>query len=73
MAGMEAAILFEVQRRIGVRQSSSASAGFLEAAAAVCGGLDMLAVLEVLDELNSLAGTDDNVPFRQLVAEFRPS
>ena len=60
--------LFEVQRRIGV-DSLLGLGRLLGSGGSLCGSL-VFAVLEVLDEFNSLAGTDDNVPFRQLVLNF---
>ena len=51
--------LFEVQRRIGV-DSLLGLGRLLGSGGSLCGSL-VFAVLEVLDELNSLAGTDDNL------------
>lgn len=48
------------------------SFGFFVAATGL-GSLDVLAVLEELDDLNSLAGADDDVPVGQLVLDPRPS
>ena len=60
--------LLEVQRSIGV-DNLLRLCRLLGSGSSLCGSL-VLAVFEVLDQLNSLAGTDDNVPIRQLVLNF---
>ena len=60
--------LLEVQRSIGV-DNLLCLCRLLGSGSSLCGSL-VLAVFEVLDQLNSLAGTDDNVPIRQLVLNF---